>query len=75
MKELRVRCKSLGLGAGGSKAELSKRMTAHLAAAAATLDDTSEHEKPEPDNLCDCVDASRVEHGDDKVMRLTQLPS
>ena len=70
MKEHRVRSKSLGLGAGGSKAELSKRMTAHLAAAAATLDETSEHEKSEPDDLSDCVVASRVEHGDDEEMRV-----
>ena len=45
-------------------------MTAHLAAAAATLDETSEHEKSEPDDLCDCVVASRVEHGDDEEMRV-----
>ena len=64
-KELRAKCKSLGLGEGGSKAELLKRLNAQITATATTSDDL---ESGDPD-LCDCIVATEVEYGGEDEMR------
>ena len=65
LKDLRAKCKSLGLGAGGSKAELAKRIGVHIAATA-TTSDLPESGDPDP---CDCIVAAEVEYGDEDDMR------
>ena len=64
-KELRAKCKSLGLGEGGSKTELLKRLNAQITATATTSDDL---ESGDPD-LCDCIVATEVEYGGEDEMR------
>ena len=55
----------LGLGVGGSKAELAKRIDAHIAATA-TTSDLPESGDPDP---CDVIVAADVEYGDEGDMR------
>ena len=62
-KELRAKCKSLGLRAGGSKEELAKRINAQITATSTTSDESGN-----PD-LCDCIVATGVEYGGEDEMR------
>ena len=48
---------------GGSKAELARRINAHIAATATTSDEAGD-----PD-CCDCAVAAEVEYGDEDEMR------
>ena len=62
-KELRAKCKSLGLRAEGSKEELAKRINAQITATATTSDEFGN-----PD-LCDRIVATGVEYGGEDEMR------
>ena len=65
IKELREKCKALGLGAGGSKAELGKRIAAHIAATATA----SEMQKSGDRDPCDVLLATDVAIGLEEEMR------